>query len=75
MTTLLEPTIEQMDDVDNDDVVGHLYHSGIRVAFCGISSAQDNHHPRHPSVPWAKGMFSCPTCGAPICMDCILKAS
>ena len=87
MTTVeLEPgTIETVDDELSDDEEHrfcHLYQSGGLLALiapravCGIPLAQDWHNNTlHHSVPWEKGMMSCPKCGAPICMDCLLKVS
>lgn len=73
----LEPTIDEEIDQeqDHDDVHEcHLYLDGW-TTLCGLPSSQDWHAGRHTPKRWHKGLTSCPDCGAPICVECLLVAS
>lgn len=86
MTTIeLEP-VERTEHSENDDEehrVCHLYRSDFLAypsnTMCGIPASQDWHAKGHselgPGPIWEKGQMSCPVCGAPVCMDCLLAAS
>jgi hypothetical protein len=83
-TVELEPiTIERIDeeeDHDHENKFCHLYRSdlfslGMFVprAICGFPESQDWHSRLKHTGPWQKGTMACPQCGAPICMDCLLR--
>lgn len=84
-TIELEPTVrdwvgDDTDRADNRDPA-HLYYVGLLDAtttICGLPSSKDPHNRKHhPSVKcdWEKGMMSCPKCGWPLCMDCLLAVT
>lgn len=82
MTTIeLEPVIdEDLGDEErhhDDDRVAHLYRPGAVawVTACGAPYNEEWHRGRHGPLPWQPGLFSCPECGVPLCMDCILTVS
>ena len=79
MTTIeLEPVIHQEpneDDHNHEERFCHLYTFGESVAHCGIPASADWHNGLGHRAWWEKGVMACPTCGAPICMDCLLKVS
>lgn len=59
---------------DDEQKIIHLYDVFSETA-CG-APRNDWHDFLHGQrVRWEKGMLSCPVCGAPICMECILRAS
>lgn len=60
---------------EDDPKICHLYHATERITHCGIPAEKDKHGMSHWSAPWFKGMMSCPVCGVPVCMDCLLIAS
>lgn len=64
----------------------HLYMHTIlgmvaQRALCGTHASHDWHSQSHfeeakrGMLSWDRGMLSCPICGAPICMDCLLQVS
>lgn len=70
---------EQHDD-EHEHKFCHLYIGTIffmsDITVCGIPYRQDWHVRIHaPGKDWEKGEMSCPVCGAPICMDCLLAVS
>lgn len=76
-----EGTGENTDSRDEEDERPpvHLYmhtllNNILPRAMCGLPASLDWHSQMHDTV-WSKGMFNCPVCGAPICMDCVLQAS
>lgn len=72
---------EREDEQEHDDhKFCHLYEDYLfatdDTTVCGIPEGQDWHSKAHaPSNVWEKGQMSCPDCGVPICMDCLLKCS
>lgn len=80
MTTIeLDPTIhdtpDNQDSNDDEDVTAHLYWRQTGQIVCGIPPEHDQHHLAHQPAQWKSGMMSCPVCGAPVCMDCLLAVS
>ena len=85
MTTVEAEPIEHTEHEEHNDEeqrICHLYKSQIfdlpKVTVCGMPIEKDWHshaHPdRNPHI-WEKGQMACPICGAPVCMDCLLKVS
>lgn len=80
MTTLeIAPVIEQHEDEethdDHDGKFCHLY-VDAKVTMCGLPPSQDPHKKKHKHrIFWSPGQMSCPVCGMPVCVDCLLAAS
>jgi hypothetical protein len=46
------------------------------LALCGFPESEDWHARVHiGGTCWEPGMTSCPDCGVPLCMDCLLIAN
>jgi len=85
VTTVEAEPIEHTEHEEHNDEehrVCHLYRSTFfkqaETTMCGIPPTQDWHahaHQEQASHIWEKGQMSCPLCGAPICVDCLLAAS
>jgi hypothetical protein len=78
---VLEVPSEEVFD-DDAPIEAHLYlHDSLlgtqSRAMCGLSKERDLHdaHRTHRVATWEPGMTSCPVCGAPLCVDCLLAAS
>lgn len=73
MTTVeLEPIINGSED---EYRIIHLYRVLAAEPACGAEATDDWHKGIHGDpIGWRRGILSCPMCGAPICMDCVLGA-
>lgn len=68
--------VEIEEEEEHDERLAHLYADGELVALCGASHTEDAHYPeKHEATTWEQGMLSCPKCGIPLCMNCVLAAS
>lgn len=80
MTTIeLAPTIDEQANRAPDDRDDHREcHLYLRrdKSMCGLPKSRDTHsHAHGKQIDWLPGMLSCPECGIPICVDCLLAAN
>jgi len=65
--------VDERDDANEQRVV-HLYSVfWVGAAACGYLGTDWHIGIHGKPIGWKRGMLSCPKCGAPICMDCLLR--